>query len=318
LETPEKGELKLTNIGRVKFVMDGAQGTLESPRPFQGPVASSAACYMAPEVVQGKYTLKTDMWSLGVSAFFMLTGHFPFSTQQVLQQEDPYNFEKKDPWDRLSTNAKSFIEALLAKEEDRATAEQALDHEWVKSGGEGGAGPVGLPEGTKRDLALRDFMKVAMRKLVWEMDDDEVDAVHKGISPCEPITPNKLMEMFSEEGLKELLDGVDADANMDAMELMTSLGEKMQTRDLVKQDLAWLMFAWLAEEHDDRKIWKIDLKKIAGLMKDTSIKSSFGKTKLKTMIKNAVDKILELAEKDERHEFTWDELRELIGANTDN
>jgi len=33
---------------------------------------------MAPEVNQGCYGIKCDVWSLGIMLFFMLTGRFPF------------------------------------------------------------------------------------------------------------------------------------------------------------------------------------------------------------------------------------------------
>merc|ERR1719410_3091591 len=34
--------------------------------------------YIAPEVLSGSYGLGADMWSIGVIAFMLLTGHMPF------------------------------------------------------------------------------------------------------------------------------------------------------------------------------------------------------------------------------------------------
>lgn len=39
--------------------------------------------YAAPEIFKGKYTLKCDMWSLGVLAFIMLTGNMPFKGKKT-------------------------------------------------------------------------------------------------------------------------------------------------------------------------------------------------------------------------------------------
>ena len=40
--------------------------------------AQGTIYYMAPEVHQGCYGIKCDVWSLGIMLFFMLTGRFPF------------------------------------------------------------------------------------------------------------------------------------------------------------------------------------------------------------------------------------------------
>ena len=34
---------------------------------------------MSPEVIKGDYNEKTDIWSVGVTTFFVLTGRFPFN-----------------------------------------------------------------------------------------------------------------------------------------------------------------------------------------------------------------------------------------------
>ena len=42
---------------------------------------------MAPEVITGSYGLECDMWSLGVLAFAMLNGTFPFGGARSSETE---------------------------------------------------------------------------------------------------------------------------------------------------------------------------------------------------------------------------------------
>ena len=36
--------------------------------------------FVAPEMIKGVYNEKVDVWSLGVTTFFILTGEFPFNS----------------------------------------------------------------------------------------------------------------------------------------------------------------------------------------------------------------------------------------------
>jgi len=94
---------------------------------------------MSPETMQGNYTQKADLWSVGVCTYIMLSGgEKPFEgktpkqlvTKILLGQ---YDFDQP-VWDSVSDQAKDFIRKLLVvKPEERMTAAQAIRHPFIAS-----------------------------------------------------------------------------------------------------------------------------------------------------------------------------------------
>ena len=94
--------------------------------------------FMSPEVLEGKnYNEKADIWPCGVMAYFMLSGMPPFAGKNEKEIENNiitcnFGFENK-VWNNISKEARDWIDKMLELEDkDRMTAEQALEHEWLK------------------------------------------------------------------------------------------------------------------------------------------------------------------------------------------
>ncbi|VWU50087.1 calcium-dependent protein kinase, putative [Hepatocystis sp. ex Piliocolobus tephrosceles] len=94
--------------------------------------------YISPELIRKKYTMSSDIWALGVMVFFMLTGRYPFegkNTPKVVDEILNKNINWKDKeFSSLSVEAVDFLKRLLERnEKKRMTANQALNHPWIKS-----------------------------------------------------------------------------------------------------------------------------------------------------------------------------------------
>lgn len=93
---------------------------------------------MAPEIINGTYTYKTDIWSVGVILYAMITGSHPYegqSQESVFEKilNEDYNKEKL-LHRKCSSAVKDLIGKLLIKEEAfRPSIEEALEHPWFKS-----------------------------------------------------------------------------------------------------------------------------------------------------------------------------------------
>ena len=91
---------------------------------------------MSPQVIDGFYTNKADCWSLGVIAFLLLCNEKPFrgKRSEMLSKIKHCDYTFKSPgWYNVSKEAKRFVVALLMKDpKKRLSAEEALQHSWLK------------------------------------------------------------------------------------------------------------------------------------------------------------------------------------------
>jgi calcium-dependent protein kinase len=93
--------------------------------------------YMAPEIINGRFSSKTDLWSVGVILFVMVTGNYPFEARN--QEEIFYKIQNEDynrkalESRKCSEEVKGLLELLLQKQEkDRGDCTTALSHAWFK------------------------------------------------------------------------------------------------------------------------------------------------------------------------------------------
>ncbi|CAJ1081964.1 LOW QUALITY PROTEIN: serine/threonine-protein kinase 17A [Xyrichtys novacula] len=94
--------------------------------------------YVAPEILNYEpISTATDMWSIGVLAYVMLTGISPFLGED--KQETFLNISQlnvsytEEELQQVDQAALPFIQMLLRKQpQDRATAEQCLKHPWLQ------------------------------------------------------------------------------------------------------------------------------------------------------------------------------------------
>lgn len=132
--------VKITDFGLAKSATEG--GGLKT---FCG-----TPHYLAPEVQTQQasgsgslptttYGFEADMWSLGVIAFVLLTGDYPWSAEPALMcreiAEGRPDFNKgAHVWSTLSPAALSFVQRLVVLEPAvRMTAREALQHPWLHS-----------------------------------------------------------------------------------------------------------------------------------------------------------------------------------------
>ncbi|RWS04346.1 serine/threonine-protein kinase 17B-like protein, partial [Dinothrombium tinctorium] len=122
-------DIKLCDFGISRFIAEGSE-----LREIVG-----TPDYVAPEILQYEpIGLATDMWSVGVLAFVLLTGYSPFggnTKQETFLNITNGKLEFNDEmFDGISESAIDFIKKLLVKNaEHRMSYKQSLQHEWLQN-----------------------------------------------------------------------------------------------------------------------------------------------------------------------------------------
>jgi calcium-dependent protein kinase len=125
------------DLEKLKIVDFGTSLSFDPDRALDEKLGT--AYYIAPEVIKKSYNEKCDLWSCGVIMYILLSGEPPFNDPKADNEAIMKKVEKgkydvtKGIWKTVSKEAKDLIKKLLTyKPEDRISAEEALQHPWIK------------------------------------------------------------------------------------------------------------------------------------------------------------------------------------------
>ena len=121
--------IMLTSDNELKFIDFGLAKRFVKNKELK--TIAGTPHYIAPEVIEGHYTDKCDMWSLGVILYVMMCGYLPFdgrSQSRVFSKisAGKYNLNHNE-FNECSKEVMDLITKLLEKDpQKRLSAEQAL------------------------------------------------------------------------------------------------------------------------------------------------------------------------------------------------
>ncbi|XP_032393378.1 myosin light chain kinase, smooth muscle isoform X3 [Etheostoma spectabile] len=119
----------------IKIIDFGLASKLDENTPLK--VMHGTPEFVAPEVINYEPVfLTTDMWSIGVICYILLSGESPFqgnSDAETLALVTAAQWEfDEESFDEITDEAKNFISSLLNKDaRRRMTSEEALAHQWM-------------------------------------------------------------------------------------------------------------------------------------------------------------------------------------------
>lgn len=99
---------------------------------------SKYSLYMAPEIISGEVNAKSDVWSLGMLLYVMLSGTKPFEDckddeMMINIATQKIQFDGK-PWKRISPQAIDLVGQMLEIDhKKRISAKDVRNHPWIKT-----------------------------------------------------------------------------------------------------------------------------------------------------------------------------------------
>mmetsp|Transcript_86316 Transcript_86316/g.222299 ORF Transcript_86316/g.222299 Transcript_86316/m.222299 type:complete len:508 (-) Transcript_86316:486-2009(-) len=236
--------------------------------------------YVAPQVLSGRYDRMCDLWSVGVIMYVLLCGYPPFSgrtDQEVLARvrQGAFSFEAKD-WRHISEDAKALISGLLKMDpKERTTAEQALNHDWIKLKAPR-AGNANLQESFVQNL--REFRvqnklkKAALHIIAGQLSEGQIKGLRETFIALDAngdglLTIKELRDALGQSGLmktnsdlQSIMDGVDSDGS-GVIDYTEFLAATLDTKSYLSEDICWTAFS-VFDLDGDGKITQEELKQV--------------------------------------------------------
>ena len=133
---PENILLDWNDSKTIKIINFGTSTESKSDEELKNQFGS--IYYVSPEVLNGEYDEKSDVWSIGVMLFIMLGGRPPFEGDS---EKEIYKKIKKgkyymdlNSWKDVSDEAIDLVRRLLKFDPNkRITCANALEHRWIKN-----------------------------------------------------------------------------------------------------------------------------------------------------------------------------------------
>ena len=190
----------------IKVIDFGLSQVISPQRKLKTKVGT--AYYVSPEILQGNYSEKCDIWSAGVILYILLSGVPPFNGPSDLTiykkiAEMKFDFPVNKWW-KISGKAKDLIRHMIAPENERYTARQVMEHPWMNSTGENLNNLNFDPSFLIEYARSNPFKKMTLLFIASRLEENEINNLKKTFEAFNLQKDGQISYEELKKGLKEL------------------------------------------------------------------------------------------------------------------
>ena len=190
----------------IKVIDFGLSQVISPERKLKTKVGT--AYYVSPEILEGSYSEKCDIWSAGVILYILLSGDPPFNGPSDLTiykkiAEMKYDFPE-NKWSKISNEAKDLITHMIAPENERYTARQVMEHPWMKATQENLVNLNFDPSFLVDYARSNPFKKMTLLFIASRLDENEINHLKKTFEAFNLQKDGQISYEELKKGLKEL------------------------------------------------------------------------------------------------------------------
>ena len=190
----------------IKVIDFGLSQVISPQRKLKTKVGT--AYYVSPEILNGAYSEKCDIWSAGVILYILLSGDPPFNGPSDLAiykkiAEMKFDFPE-NKWSRISNEAKDLIKHMIAPEDKRYSAREVMEHPWMKVTSENKTYLNFDPSFLVDYARSNPFKKMTLLFIASRLDESEIDSLKKTFEAFNLQKDGQISYEELKKGLKEL------------------------------------------------------------------------------------------------------------------
>ena len=190
----------------IKVIDFGLSQVISPQRKLKTKVGT--AYYVSPEILNGAYSEKCDIWSAGVILYILLSGDPPFNGPSDLAiykkiAEMKFDFPE-NKWSRISDEAKDLIKHMIAPEDKRYSAREVMEHAWMKVTSENITNLNFDPSFLVDYARSNPFKKMTLLFIASRLDESEIDSLKKTFEAFNLQKDGQISYEELKKGLKEL------------------------------------------------------------------------------------------------------------------
>ena len=215
--TAKDAPIKLIDFGLSKHLDEGEYMARIAGTPY----------YVAPEVWNGRYDNRCDIWSLGVCAYLLVYKSVPFNGSDVddvrrkIQERDPaYSSDRF----ASSTLAEAFVRELLRKDPvERIALADALAHPFIRAGlSADSSAPSDSALSLLKYLNMNETKKLLLKTVAFCLSTEQIARLRQGFDEMDKdkngvISMQELRQSLEQNSshTKAELDAVFSDIDFD-------------------------------------------------------------------------------------------------------